>query len=99
MSIWLLLSYNAGGERRQEWAVCNAGRNDAQHQGLEGTPAPLGHPQVNGQFVIRLRRRGINAGHIGAWNRNVKKSGNRVYLEKWVDAARAGESQGGKELL
>ncbi|WNS39996.1 hypothetical protein [Enterobacter chuandaensis] len=72
---------------------------DAHYKGLEGTLAPLGHPQVNGQFVSAFSPEGINAGHIGAWNRNVKKSGNRIYLEKWVDVARASESAGGKELL
>lgn len=72
---------------------------DAHYQGLEGTTAPLGHPQVNGQFVSAFSPEGINAGHIGAWNRNVKKSGNRIYLEKWVDVARASESEGGRELL
>ncbi|EML5378475.1 hypothetical protein BvCms565_00372 [Escherichia coli] len=72
---------------------------DAHYKGLEGTLAPLGHPQVNGQFVSAFSPEGINAGHIGAWNRNVKKSGNRIYLEKWVDVARASESEGGKELL
>ncbi|MDU4265822.1 MAG: hypothetical protein E7I34_03430 [Enterobacter hormaechei] len=72
---------------------------DAHYQGLEGTLAPLGHPQVNGQFVSAFSPEGINAGHIGAWNRNVKKSGNRIYLEKWVDVARARESEGGRELL
>ncbi|WP_420291058.1 MULTISPECIES: hypothetical protein [unclassified Enterobacter] len=72
---------------------------DAHYQGLEGTLAPLGHPQFNGQFVSAFSPEGINAGHIGAWNRNVKKSGNRIYLEKWVDVARASESEGGKELL
>lgn len=72
---------------------------DAHYQGLEGTLAPLGHPQVNGQFVSAFSPEGINVGHIGAWNRNVKKSGNRIYLEKWVDVARARESEGGKEFL
>ncbi|MCK7424250.1 hypothetical protein EKN24_06750 [Enterobacter asburiae] len=72
---------------------------DAHYKGLEGTLAPLGHPQVNGRFVSAFSPEGINAGHIGAWNRNVKKSGNRIYLEKWVDVARAGESEGGRELL
>ncbi|EBW4003616.1 hypothetical protein LEC69_04900 [Salmonella enterica] len=72
---------------------------DAHYKGLEGTLAPLGHPQVNGQFVSAFSPEGINAGHIGAWNRNVKKSGNRIYLEKWVDVARASESEGGRELL
>ncbi|HGW5506486.1 TPA: hypothetical protein ACNH1V_000504 [Citrobacter koseri] len=72
---------------------------NAHYQGLEGTLAPLGHPQVNGQFVSAFSPEGINAGHIGAWNRNVKKSGNRIYVEKWVDVTRAEESEGGKELL
>ncbi|EDV0324591.1 hypothetical protein HF27_000483 [Salmonella enterica subsp. enterica] len=72
---------------------------DAHYQELEGTLSPLGHPQVNGQFVSAFSPEGINAGHIGAWNRNVKKSGNRIYVEKWVDVARAEESEGGKELL
>ncbi|EMZ3532579.1 hypothetical protein ABDI71_002872 [Enterobacter hormaechei subsp. hoffmannii] len=72
---------------------------DAHYKGLEGTLSPLGHPQVNGQFVSAFSPEGINAGHIGAWNRNVKKSGNRIYLEKWVDVARASESEGGRELL
>lgn len=72
---------------------------DAHYKGLEGTLAPLGHPQVNGRFVSAFSPEGINAGHIGAWNRNVKKSGNRIYLEKWVDVARASESEGGRELL
>ncbi|ECI2459013.1 hypothetical protein IU534_003199 [Salmonella enterica] len=72
---------------------------DAHYKGLEGTLAPLGHPQVNGQFVSAFSPEGINAGHIGAWNRNVKKSGNRIYLEKWVDVDRANQSEGGRELL
>lgn len=72
---------------------------DAHYKGLEGTLAPLGHPQVNGQFVSAFSPEGLCTGFVGAWNRNVKKSGNRIYLEKWVDVARAGESEGGKELL
>ena len=72
---------------------------DAHYQGLEGTLAPLGHPTVNGQFVSAFSPEGINMGHIGAWNRNVKKSGNRVYVEKWVDVANAQQSEGGREFL
>ncbi|HAN4112022.1 TPA: hypothetical protein IFB41_001126 [Escherichia coli] len=72
---------------------------NAHYQGLEGTLAPLGHPQVNGQFVSAFSPEGLNVGYVGAWNRNVKKSGNRIYLEKWVDVARASESEGGRELL
>lgn len=72
---------------------------NAHYQGLEGTLAPLGHPQVNGQFVSAFSPEGINAGHIGAWNRNVKKSGNRIYLEKWVDVARAGSLKADRNCL
>ena len=72
---------------------------NAHYTGLEGTLAPLGHPQVNGQFVSAFSPEGLCVGFVGAWNRNVKKSGNRVYLEKWVDTNRAQESEGGRELL
>ncbi|WP_258320038.1 phage tail fiber protein [Enterobacter hormaechei] len=43
---------------------------DAHYQGLEGTLAPLGHPQVNGQFVSAFSPEGINAGHTGAKTAN-----------------------------
>lgn len=72
---------------------------DAHYQGLEGTLAPLGHPQLNGAFISAFSPEGINQGHIGAWNRNVKKSGNRIYLEKWVDTQIANRSEGGRELI
>ncbi|MDV7025451.1 hypothetical protein R4P48_22640 [Atlantibacter subterranea] len=72
---------------------------DAHYAGLEGTLAPLGHPQVNGQFVSAFSPEGLNVGFVGAWNRNVKKAGNRIYLEKWVDVNKASESEGGRELL
>lgn len=72
---------------------------DKHYKGLEGTLAPLGHPQVNGLHVSAFSPEGINVGHVGAWNRNVKKSGNRVYVEKWVDVEVAKSSAQGRELL
>ena len=72
---------------------------DAHYRGLEGTLAPLGHPSVNGQHVSAFSPEGINIGHIGAFNRNVKKSGNRVFVEKWVDIDVANRTEGGRELL
>lgn len=72
---------------------------DAHYRGLEGTLAPLGHPTVNGQHVSAFSPEGINQGHIGAWNRNVKKEGNRVSVEKWIDIEVAKRSPGGKELI
>lgn len=51
---------------------------------LEGTPAPMGHPIVRGQYV--------GVGHSeaypfisGAINRNVKRVDGTVHLEKWID--------------
>lgn len=76
-----------------------AGEIDAHYKELEGTLAPLGHPTVDGKFVSAFSPEGINVGHIGAWNRNVKKSGNRVYLEKWLDVEVAGQTEGGRRLI
>lgn len=72
---------------------------DKHYSGLEGTLAPLGHPQVDGQFVSAFTPEAINANHIGAYNRNVKKAGGRVYLEKWVDVEVAQRTEGGREFL
>ncbi len=95
----VLPSYTLPANVVMNGGLYSASEIDAHYKGLEGTLAPLGHPQVNGQFVSAFSPEGINAGHIGAWNRNVKKYGNRIYLEKWVDVARAEESEGGRELL
>lgn len=72
---------------------------DQHYTGLEGTLAPLGHPQVNGKFVSAFSAEGINAGHVGAWNRNVKKTANRIYIEKWIDIGVANRTDNGKRLL
>lgn len=72
---------------------------DAHYQKLEGTLAPLGHPQLDGQFVSAFSAEGINQGHVGAWNRNAKKAGNRIYVEKWVDVEVASQSEKGRRLL
>lgn len=53
---------------------------------LEGTPAPLGHPMVNGKYVSATHPEAFT--YIsGAINRNVKREGERIYLEKWLDKA------------
>lgn len=72
---------------------------DSHYQKLEGTLAPLGHPQLDGQFVSAFSAEGINQGHVGAWNRNAKKAGNRIYVEKWVDVEVARQSEKGRRLL
>ncbi len=96
---WVLPSYTLPANVVMNGGLYPAEEIDAHYQGLDGTLAPLGHPQVNGQFVSAFSPEGINQGHVGAWNRNAKKAGNRVYVEKWVDTVVANQSEQGRELL
>jgi hypothetical protein len=67
--------------------------------GLNRTPAPLGHPTINGKFVSARDPEGINLGWVGAWNENVRREGGRVLLDKVIDVERAKESVGGRAVL
>lgn len=67
--------------------------------GLERTPAPLGHPTINGKFVSAKDPEGINLGWIGAWNENIRRENGRVFLDKVIDVEMAGRSEGGKRVL
>ncbi len=66
---------------------------------LERTPAPLGHPSVNGKFLSARDPEGLNQGWIGAWNENVRQEKGRVLLDKVIDVERANQSDGGKRVL
>lgn len=66
---------------------------------LNRTPAPLGHPTINGKFVSARDPEGINIGWIGAWNENVRQEKGRVLLDKVIDVERANQSEGGKAVL
>lgn len=72
---------------------------DKHYKGLEGTLAPLGHPTVDGRFVSANSPEGLNQSYAGAWNRNVQKVGDRIYMEKWVDIEVAGRTEKGRRLL
>ena len=72
---------------------------DRSYASLENTLAPLGHPMIGDQYVSARTPEAINAYHVGAFNRNVEKRGNRVYLEKFVDVQTASQSEGGRALL
>lgn len=69
------------------------------YQQFEGTLAPIGHPMINGKHVLALEPEAINAHHVGVFNRNVERVGNRIYMEKWVDVETAQQSELGRELL
>ena len=66
---------------------------------LNRTPAPLGHPKINGKFVSARDPEGINIGWIGAWNENLRRENGRVLLDKVIDIERANQSEGGKAVL
>ncbi len=67
--------------------------------GLNRTPAPLGHPTINGQFVSASDPEGINVGYIGAWNENARQEKGRVLLDKVIDIEVANRTEGGKAVL
>lgn len=67
--------------------------------GLNRTPAPLGHPKINGKFVSARDPEGINLGYIGAWNEAARQEGGRVLLDKVIDVEVANRSEGGKAVL
>lgn len=72
---------------------------EASFASLERTPAPLGHPTINGKFVSALDPEGINIGYIGAWNENVRREDGRVLLDKVIDVEVANRSEGGRDVL
>jgi tetrahydromethanopterin S-methyltransferase subunit B len=72
---------------------------DASYKTLEDTPAPMGHPMADGKYISAYHPKAINAYYAGAFNRNVRREGNRVYLEKWVDTEFAKNNERGRQLL
>lgn len=96
---WVLPSYTLPADVVMNGGLYPSSEIDAHYESLEGTLAPLGHPTVDGQFVSAFSPEGINVGHVGAFNRNVTKSGNRIYVEKWIDIEVAGRTESGRELL
>lgn len=72
---------------------------DKSYASLEDTPAPVGHPMANGKYISAYHPKATNAYYAGAFNRNVRREGNRVYLEKYVDLEFAQNSVRGRELL
>ncbi|RCS70167.1 hypothetical protein [Vibrio casei] len=96
---WVLSSYTLPANVIMNGGLYTSEQIDRHYRGIEGTLAPLGHPVLDGQFISAFSAEGINEGHVGAWNRNVKKSGNRVHVEKWIDIEVANQSEKGRELI
>ena len=66
---------------------------------LNRTPAPFGHPVINGKFVSASDPEGINIGYIGAWNENVRQENGRVLLDKVIDVTVANQTENGKAVI
>lgn len=66
---------------------------------LNKTPAPYGHPRINGKFVSARDPEGINIGWIGAHNENARREGGRVLLDKVIDIEVASRCEQGKAVL
>jgi len=66
---------------------------------LNKTPAPYGHPVVNGKFVSARDPEGINIGWIGAHNENARQENGRVFLDKVIDVEVANRSAEGKAVI
>lgn len=66
---------------------------------LNMTPAPLGHPEIEGGFISASDPRGLARSWIGAWNQNVRRENGRVWLDKVIDVETANRYPGGKAVL
>jgi hypothetical protein len=72
---------------------------EKSYKTLERTPAPLGHPSINGKFLSARDPEGINGHYIGAWNENVRREKGRVLLDKVIDVEFANQLEGGRRVL
>lgn len=72
---------------------------EASYKGLEGTPAPLGHPNLNGKFCAANHTEAFIRYGVGAYNENVRRVDGRVWMDKVIDVAFAQQTERGQELL
>lgn len=67
---------------------------------MANTLAPIGHPiSATGEWLSAFAPEAIHNHHGGAWNRNVRRDGHRVYAEKWVNIRYAQQTEPGQRLL
>lgn len=72
---------------------------EASYLGLNRTPAPLGHPEINGKFVPALDPEALARNHVFAWNENPRWDGERIALDVVIDEGRANQSEDGRKVL
>lgn len=66
---------------------------------LNRTPAPCGHPMLNGQYASAFDPEASNHVSIGAWNENARRESGRVLLDKVIDIEVANQSEKGRAVL
>ena len=69
------------------------------YQQVNGLPAPMGHPVLNGQYVSARSPEAINRHWAGAWNANARIEGDVIRADKLIDVETANESERGRRLL
>jgi hypothetical protein len=72
---------------------------EKSYTGLNRTPAPYGHPMLNGNFVPAKDPEAMARSSIFAWNENASWDGDRIALNVVVDVERANESERGRKVL
>lgn len=66
---------------------------------FERTPAPLGHPTLNGKFVSASDPEGLARGWAASWNENVRREGKRIAIDKVIDIEQAKQLEAGRTIL
>ncbi|WP_262033973.1 DUF2213 domain-containing protein [Serratia liquefaciens] len=69
------------------------------YQTLEGKKMPAGHPKIGSEYVSAENPRAVNQYHIGAWQENVRKDGDRVVMDMYINKRYAGATEKGKRLI
>lgn len=60
---------------------------------------PLDHPRINNENVSALNPQAINNYYIGAWGRNVRKAGDKVLMDAYIDRKFAESTEKGRMLV
>lgn len=72
---------------------------DKSYSSINGNLMPIGHPNIDGQFVSASNAKAINEYYGGAWAENVHKDQDKVLLDCYVDIEFAKNHEKGKQLL
>ena len=72
---------------------------DSTIQSINETPAPMGHPKIDGVYVSAFNQRAQNKfNQLGAINKYVGKEGSSHVVEKWIVKDRMETTDHGKAL-